>query len=121
MRWILGGVAALVTAALVVVGGWDLGWWTATAATKHQLPIINAQNHNFRASYSFQQTLRDELQQELSDIASINVQITEFPASAAALRAQRAAVTTQACGQASQLTGGDIPANVQAFVSTNCQ
>lgn len=100
-RWIIG---ILIT--LVVVGGvgafvaWDAGWW------------FNNQNVNRQAlllqhSYGAQSAYTEEVQNEIVEFNTINVQLNDpsTPASEKpSLLAQQQALVNQACGQIGRVT-----------------
>lgn len=107
-------LGVLVVVAAVIVGGWQLGWWMKSYATSRTAQI-------YRQSYGAQSALAQELQNTRSQLDTVEVQLQApwTPASErAALRAQAAALTTQACGLAAQLT--TVPSTTQPFVSANC-
>lgn len=110
---IAGTVAVFVAVALIVVGGWKLHWWLAQASTD------NAAHIN-RSSYGNQQTLRDRITDDLSTVDDISTQITENPAEAAQLKAQRHAMVDKVCREADAVTGDSLPNDQVTFVSANC-
>lgn len=111
--WIL---AAVVTVAAIVLLGWLVGWWFTDQN-------INRESHALRNSYANQQTLRDQITQNIGNVLSISTQITETsdPGTKAALKAQRVAVVNIVCGDAAQVTGDPLSADQASFIKTNCE
>lgn len=110
---IAGTVAVFAALALIVVGGWQAGWWFQQSATDHAA-------HINRSSYGNQQTLRDRISADLGVVTDISTQIVENPAEAAQLKAQRHAMVDKVCREAEQVTGDSLPNDQVAFVSANC-
>lgn len=115
-RYIAAGAAVLALIAVVVVfGGWWIGWWF-----KGQ--NVNREAHLFRNSYANQQTLRDQITQNVGNVLAISTQITEAnKGTKATLRAQRYAVAQIVCQDADQVAGDPLPADQQTFVKANCE
>lgn len=112
----LGGVIVILVLAAVVLGGWWIGWWF-----KGQ--NVNRESHLFRNSYANQQTLRDQITQNVGNVLAISTQLAEANSKNAkmALRAQRYAVTQIVCQDADQVAGDPLPSDQGAFVKTNCE
>lgn len=110
---VLGFFAAIVVIAAIVLGGWEIGWWFNTQN-------VNREAHLNRNGYSNQQTLRDQINQNISNVQSLTVQISEIPGSASQLKAQRYAIVNMVCSSALQVTGDPLPPFDAQFVSTNC-
>ncbi len=107
------GLLALVLVAAIVLGGWEAGWWFAGQN-------VNRQSHILRNSYANQQTLRDQITQNIGNVLSISSQIAESPGAAAPLKAQRAAVVSIVCGDAAQVAGDPLNAEQAGFIAANC-
>lgn len=113
-RYLLAGTLAVVTVvAAIVLGGWLIGWWFARQN-------VNRESHILRNSYANQQTLRDQITQNIGNVLSISTQIVEDPSAATQLRAQRAAVVSIVCGDAAQIAGDPLQAQQAQFISANC-
>lgn len=117
-RWfgpvlVIGGT---IMAVVLILGfiGWQAGWWfTAQNATRNAQLIQNG--------YSNQSTLRDQITAKLADVTGITVQLAAAPAGQVpALKAQRAAVASIACGDAGKISGTPLPSDQAAWVSANC-
>jgi len=108
-------IAATLVIGLIMVGGWRLHWWLTGKA-------VNYQSHIIRNSYSNQQTLRDQITQQISNILSINTQLTQTnnAGEQAALRAQRIAIGGILCQQASEVVGDPLPVQQQDYINRNC-
>lgn len=108
---VLGGVLVLVA---VSIGGWYLHWHLAQANA-------NRQSHLNRSQFGYQQTLREQITNNIATISGIDVQVTEADANtAAALKAQEAAITQMICQEATQVSGDPLPLNQSQFVQTHC-
>lgn len=110
--WIIGSV---ILTGVIVAGGWRLNWWFAGKA-------VNYQAHILRNSYANQQTLRDQITQQIGNVLSISTQITETQdqQEIAALKAQRLAVVGIVCQDADEVTGDPLPVDQAQFVQANC-
>lgn len=107
-------VAAILAVALIVLGGWQIGWWFAGQN-------VNRESHLIRNSYSNQQTLRDEITANVQNVFAINAQIAEDPSAAPALKAQRVAVVNIICGDAVQVVGDPLAPSQASFINANCE
>lgn len=117
LKTVLLGVAALVVAVAVVLGGWAAGWWFKTQNT-------NRESNLYQHQYGRQTALRDDISRKLGAVTDITVQLAD-PAvtsqQAAALSAQRLAVARQVCADAEQVNKvTDLPPDQQDFVTLNC-
>lgn len=115
----LAAVAAVALAVLllivVIVGGWQLGWWmTSQSVDRHA--------HIFQHSYGAQTGDADAVDQDLVNLSNIRSQLTTpgLPADQdAALRAQIATLTTQACKIGRRIT--EPTPEISAFLAQSCQ
>lgn len=107
----------VVIIAIVVFGGWQLGWW------------FHGQNVNRAASqqqhaYARQVSLRDNISAKLGTVNDITVQLADpaiAKAQTAALKAQRLAVVRIVCQDTAQLNQvSDLAPDQQTFVAANC-
>jgi hypothetical protein len=115
-RWSGTALGALAVVALVVLGGWRAGWWFAGQNANRQAHII-------REGYSNQQTLREQITQQIANVDSIGVQIAQSAgdqAEVSALESQRIAVVNIACGDAAEVTGDPLPSSQARWVRSNC-
>jgi hypothetical protein len=110
------GTSVIVLLAALVLGGWQAGWWFAGQNASRQAHLI-------RNGYSNQQTLREQITQQIANVDTITSQIAAIhdQNQAAALKAQRAAVAGIACQDAAEVTGDPLPAQQAAWVGKNCQ
>lgn len=108
-------VASVALAAVVVFGGWQLGWWF-TAQN------VNKSGHIVRTSYEAQKTYRDEITRQITTVTSIDVQVADpgNKAMKSALTNQRQSVVDQICQIATNLTSTDLPPSIFKFVVLNC-
>jgi hypothetical protein len=118
--WLGATMIAVLLLAAIVLGGWQLGWWFTYQNAHRQGRLINIESHNIRSSYGNQQTLRDQITQQVSNVLAITVQIAATPSLASELKAQRAAVLGILCNDATQVVGDPLPADQASFVQTNC-
>lgn len=116
-RWSGTALAGLAVIALVILGGWRAHWWFAGQNANRQAHII-------RQGYSNQQTLREQITQQIENVGSVSVQIAQSAGDAAevqALKSQRIAIVNVACQDASEVTGDPLPTSQGQWASTNCQ
>lgn len=113
MKAALAALGALVVAAGIVVGGWQLHWWLAQSAQGHQ-------NHIERYTYGFQTAQLQDAEAAYSQIAGIDAQIQSNPGDAGPLTAQKKALETQFCGDMSTLVTLTPPADLKGFESAAC-
>lgn len=110
---VVGVLAGLIVLAAIAVGGWQLGWWLKGSAVNHT-------NHIVRSSYEFQQAQITDMDQLLTQIGGIDVQITQQPQNAGPLKSQRAALESQFCNDYQSVTAIQIPSNLHAFAVEAC-
>ena len=115
-RWSWIGLAALGLFAILIWAGWQFGWWFTTQNTGRETHVI-------RNGYSNQQTLRDQITQQIGNVSQVTSQIAfaSTAAQAADLKAQRAAIAAMACQDGSQVTGDPLPAQQAQWMAANCQ
>ena len=117
MTAIKDAASVLVAAAIVVglcVSGWFLYWDLSKSAAGHQA-------HINRSTYEFQTTLRNQMAAEIVQVTMIDSQMVGASGdSQAAYQSQKAALVDQICLQGQQLSGGDVPARINTFLSLNC-
>lgn len=114
-RGVLGIAGAILLVAVIVVGGWQIGWWFRTQN-------VNRESHLIRNGYANQQTLRDQITQNISNVLDVSVQIAGAPAAQRpSLVAQRAAIVSIVCGDAAQVAGDPLDAQQSQFVDANCE
>lgn len=109
-------IGGLAFAAVVLVGGWQLGWWLKSSATNHQAQI-------YQQSYGAQSADISQAQSLISEIQGINVQIHDpsTPADEVPdLQAQQKAEINQACSVVDGIAGDLLPAAVQQWATVNC-
>lgn len=99
---------------VICVGGW-FGYWALTKEATSKRAEIN------RSTFEFQQARRDDLVRLVSEVASIDTQITVATNidTQTALRAQRTAIVAQACRSAAEIDG-DYPNGTATFVAIEC-
>jgi len=112
-------VISVILAAVVILVGWQIGWW------------FNAQNANRQAritqnGYSNQTSQRGQVEQQIANVAQETVSIEAAkangngdPSYVSSLEGQRAATVTLACSAAAQVNS-TLPADQVAWVKTNC-
>lgn len=110
---VVGVLLGLVVLAAIAVGGWQLGWWLKGSAVNHN-------NHIVRSSYEFQQAQITDMNQLLSQIAGIDVQVRQQPQNVTALDSQKAALENQFCGDYASLNAIQVPANLRSFAGEAC-
>jgi hypothetical protein len=115
-RWSGVAVLALLLAGGVIYGGYLLHWWFAGQNANREAHII-------RNGFSNQQTLREQVTQQIANIDAETVSIAQAagnPGEIAALEAQRIATVNIACQDASEVTGDPLPASQQAWIRQDC-
>lgn len=116
-RWFGAGVFTLaVIAALIWVTSHG-EWWWENANANHQAHII-------RNGYSNQQSLREQVTQQIANVDDITVSIAQSAGNATevqALEGQRENVAGIVCQDAGEVTGDPLPANQRTWVRSNCQ
>ena len=111
----IGVLALAAVIAVVVLGGWWVGWWF-----KGQ--NVNRESHMLRNSYANQQTLRDQITQNIGNVLAIGTDIAATSGDEQqALKAQRVAVVNIVCGDAEQVTGDPLAPDQASFVAANCE
>ena len=115
MKIVAATIGGLVLIVVIVVGGWQLGWW-ATQNGQQRSVRINQQG------LAAQSADIDQLRNEITTVTSIQVQIADpqTPASELpSLRSQANALTTEACGIADEITP-PLPTDEASFAASNC-
>jgi len=114
VRW---AVAALVVIALIVVGGWQLGWWFKTQNTNRQAQL-------YQNGYANQSAMRDEIGRKLEDVQRYTTQIGNpaYASDKANVEQSRAYAGMLVCGDAAQLNPGtQLPTDETRWIATNCE
>lgn len=119
-RWFWVGVGALavlvITISVLHYTVWQQGWWFASQNASREAHVI-------RNGFSNQQTLREQITQQIANVDSETVSIAQAagdPGEVAALKAQRIAVVNIACQDGAEVTGDPLPAQQQAWMNANC-
>jgi hypothetical protein len=98
----MAALAAVVAAAVIAVGGYQLGWWLKAEATDRTAAIN-------QSSYQRQNALVEGI---LDDIVEAEGNLPP---------AQRTAIVAQICANAAKLTGSiELPAATTAFLAKEC-
>jgi len=105
------GIGAVVVAAAIAIGGWQLGWWAKTSATNRTAVTYQ---HNSLAQLDMQSLISaiDQVHAQL-----INVSISQ--SERATLTQQQSALVNEACGISARITS-PLPSTEAAFVASNC-
>ena len=107
-------VSALVLIALIVVGGWNLGWWMKAYSVKKNAEI-------YQHSYERQTALQQEMLSNIATVQQIQVQIAETSgAEQQALEAQQHAIIEQVCNDNQTLLQSSETPEIMQFVQNNC-
>lgn len=112
---ILGSIVAFVLVCVLVVVGWQVGWWF-----KNQ--NVNRQALIFQNSYGTQSALIGELNQEIQQFDGIQVQVAspQTPGSEkSALVSQEQGIINQACPQVGQISIR-VPTNIRSWANVYC-
>jgi hypothetical protein len=109
------GIGAALLTVLVVVGGYQLGWWLQEQGVNRTTGIAND-------SLARQQALVDTVLDKAETITDIDVQLTQVsPDQADVLEAQRIAVLDQFCNAYGGLTGRlTVPVSVDSLYMQEC-
>jgi len=111
-----GSFTAILIIAVIVFGGWQLGWW------------FNNQNENrttlmIRNSIGYQSNLASEIDGQFQNIETITAQIQSPDVQGnevIALKAEQYADLSQLCELAQQAHGGTLNAQQSEFIYINC-
>ena len=114
-RWFGVGLFTLLVLAVLILVGWQAGWWFAGQNATREAHLI-------RNGYSSQQSLREQITQQIANVDTLTTQIAATKDSnlTSALKAQRAAVAGIACQDAAGVTGDPLPAQQAQWVTVNC-
>lgn len=115
-RWFGVGVFALIVIGALILGGWQAGWWFSNQNATREA-------HQIRNGYSNQQTLREQITQQIGNVDAETVQITQAagdPAEVSALKAQRIATVNITCQDAAEVTGDPLPSAQGSWATRNC-
>ncbi len=115
MKAVLITIASLLLLAIIVVGGWQLGWWMKSYSTSRNARI-------YQQSYGAQSANINEVESLIVTAKGISVQLADpnTPASeTSALKAQQVAVTNEICSRALTITP-PLPSTEAAFVAAHC-
>ena len=114
-RWLWVGVGALALLAVLILGGWQAGWWFSN----HN---INRQTQQIQNSDSNQRALVADITSQIATVESITVQMAGASGQQLAdLHAQRLGVARVACGDAAQLSASDVlGGGVPQWIKANC-
>ena len=114
VKWVLAGIGTLALVVGLAIAGWQLNWFVQASATNHIA-------HIYQHSYGAQSGDEAQVQNLISQVATIDTQIADpstAPAETSALAAQKAAIVTQACDLIANI---DSPTpDVAQFASVNC-
>lgn len=106
----------IVVIALVVLVGWQVGWWFRAQDTNRQAQLD-------KQGIGYQQPLQTQIGDEIHDVMTLNVQLSsnQNPQEIGVLDASRKATVVRICQQAEQVNPATPLAGDQAdFVKTNC-
>ena len=105
----IAGIGAVVVAAAMAIGGWQLGWWLKTSATN-------------RTAVTYQPSSVAQLQNLVSQIDQVDNQLADANTSQsemATLTSQKSVLVNLACGISVRITS-PLPSTEAAFVASNC-
>ncbi|MGH7743384.1 MAG: hypothetical protein ACREQ5_00985 [Candidatus Dormibacteria bacterium] len=114
---VFAAIASLAIIAIIVVGGWQAGWWFHTQDTNRQA-VLDKQG------YGYQQPLQTQIGADIDTVTDLNTQLVAAngnPDLITVLATQRRQAVTHICQQAAQINPNLPLASDQAqFVATNC-
>lgn len=97
---VVGGLVLLV---LLVIGGWQLGWWLKDETVNRNAQIL-------QDSYGRQNALVEQILDDVREAEAGNLPPQQV-----------IAITSQICDSAAKLTGTiELPMSAQAFVAREC-
>ncbi len=103
MKQVAGAFAAVVLVVVIVIGGWQLGWWIKGASTDRNARI--QQN-----TYGRQNALVEAVLDDIKDAETPGIPVP-----------QRKAIVDQVCDNAAKLTGSiQLSADAASFVAKEC-
>lgn len=109
---VLAVFGAMILIVLIVVAGYQGGWWLQKSNANHGAQIR-------RASDGAQTAYRAEMVRKIQDVKAIDVQIAESPEATAVLTAQRVAIVNIVCSDNAQIQGG-LDSATATFVAKEC-
>lgn len=114
MNRVLAAIGVVLLIVGISVGGWLGGWWLNGANTDRQA-------HIDRQNYGSQLTYIDKVSSNITDIAAIDVQMTNPTMGAeqkAGLAAQKVAMVTSTCRIAHLIV--DLPSDEGMWTQVHC-
>jgi hypothetical protein len=104
----IAGIGALVVAAAIAIGGWQLGWWSQRSATN-------------RTAVTYQHSSVAQLQSLISQLGQMDSQLDMniSPSERATLTSQKSTMVHLACHMSVSITP-PLPPTVAAFVASHC-
>ena len=108
-------LSGILLIGLVIVGGYQLGWWLREDAVNREAEIR-------RDSFEVQETARDEVLRQSALIEAIDVDLANPDLSEtqrAAIQGQREAAERQLCNVASDIDG-DVRPMVREAIARHC-
>lgn len=112
LKWAKVSILVAIFAVVLVIGGWQLGWWLKSSATSRNAAIV-------QRSYGAQLADVQQVQTDQEQVSAIDVQLTTAPASeTAALKVQRQAIVNQACSV--YVLIANPPPTEATFAAANC-
>lgn len=112
---VLASILSLILLVAIAVGGYLGGWWLKEDS-------VNRTQNIRRGSFEYQETRRDEIVRQASNLTDLDVALANPDLTAeqkGAIRAQREAARTQLCNIASDISGNVSP-DVTSIVNEEC-
>jgi uncharacterized protein HemX len=115
-RWLPVLIVTMAVLAALILGGWRAGWWFSNQNAGREA-------HQIRNGYSNQQSLREQITQQIGNVQAVTTQIAAStdPGLVTALKAQRMAIAAIVCQDVSEVTGDPLPAQQATWAAANCQ
>ena len=117
----IAAVVSFLVIGVIVLVGWQAGWWFQVQNAKRQGQIINIEGHNIRNGYSNQQTLRDEITANEQNVSQATGELPFVTKDQrGGIELQRKYEVNTICADAAQVTGDPLDSPQASFVNQNC-
>jgi hypothetical protein len=110
-------LAAIAVVGLIILGGWQAGWWFRTQDTNRQAQLD-------KQGVGYQLPLQVEIGDEITKVTDLNTQLVaakDNPDLIGTLAATRKAIVIQICRQSAQVNPATpLSSDQEEFARSNC-